>query len=120
MDMILAGEFDKPLVEGIYKSHDNLFINVTLCADGSMKKNVCGSIAEAFVLDKDGDMERLKEVFTAESLQMASFTITEKGYVCDAAQPKNAPEDTQTFMGKVAYLLYHRYRNGAYPIAFVY
>ena len=117
--MILAGEFDKPLVDGIYKSHDNLFINVTLCADGSMKKNICGSIAEADVLDKDGDMERLKEVFSSESLQMASFTITEKGYVCDAAQPKTAPEDTQTFMGKVAYLLYHRYKNGAYPIAFV-
>ena len=117
--MILAGEFDKPLVENIYKSHDDLFINVTLCADGSMKKKVCGSIAEADVLDKNGDMERLKEVFASPSLQMASFTITEKGYVCDAAQPKTAPEDAKTFMGKVAYLLYHRYQSGAYPIAFV-
>ena len=117
--LILCGEFEKPLVEGIYKAHDNLFINVTLCADGSVKKKICGSIAEADVLDKDGDMDRLREVFASKSLQMASFTITEKGYVCDASQPKTEPEDVQNFMGKVAYLLYHRYKNGAYPIAFV-
>ena len=110
--LILCGEFDKQLVEGIYRSHDELIINVTLCADGSMKKQIIGSIAEADVLDKDGDMERLMEIFASPSLKFASFTITEKGYRTSSADEKG-------FMWKVTALLYNRYKNGALPIAFV-
>ena len=111
--LIMCGEFEKDLVEGIYCSHDELFINVTLCADGSMRKKICGSIAEADVLYEDGDMDRLRDIFASPSLKFASFTVTEKGY-------RTAPGDgSDCFMGKVASLLYHRYQNGALPIAMV-
>ena len=40
------------------------------------------SVAESLCLDlgRPSDMKRLREIFRSDSLQMASFTITEKGY----------------------------------------
>lgn len=53
---------------------------------------------------------------------MISFTITEKAYsLVDAAGEflpavaedlENGPEKPKSYMGKVAALLYHRYKNG--------
>ena len=55
---------------------------VTLKADGTVEKTVVGSIVESLTLDSGSqkDFGRLNEIFSADSLQMASFTITEKGY----------------------------------------
>ena len=66
----------------MYQPHDNLSILVTLKADGSVEKTVVGSIAESLAADTadSPDFARLKEIFTKDSLQMATFTITEKGY----------------------------------------
>ena len=62
---------------------------------------------------------RLKEIFTKDSLQMTSFTITEKGYslvngkgelIPDVAADFVAgPEKPKSYIGKVASLLYTRY-----------
>lgn len=64
-----------------------------------------------------------------DSLQMATFTITEKGYslvnakgetMADVAADFEAgPDKPSSYMGKVASLLYNRYVNGAKPIAMV-
>ena len=59
-------------------SHDGYTVLVTLKADGQVEKTVIGSIAETCYLY--GGEERLEEIFKAPSLQMVSFTITEKGY----------------------------------------
>ena len=50
--------------------------------DGSMDKRVIGSLAECVKARKDDGTgwARLKEIFSAPSLKMVSFTITEKGY----------------------------------------
>src|SRR5699024_8452961 len=72
-------------IETIYQAHDNLTTLVTLKVDGNIDKTVIGSISESIVLDveREESWERLKEIFRNPSLQMASFTITEKGYTLE-------------------------------------
>lgn len=100
-------------------------------ADNTVEKNVIGSIMESLILDSGNGREysRLKEIFAAPSLKIASFTITEKGYaVIDAsgnilpsiaADFGKGPQHPDSYLGKVVSLLYHRYVNGAFPIAMV-
>ncbi|MEG2234481.1 MAG: mannitol dehydrogenase family protein [Oscillospiraceae bacterium] len=128
--IIVAEGYDYEIIEKAYRPMDNLTLAVTLKADGTIDKVVVGSIVESLVLDTaNEDWKRLKEVFTAKSLQIASFTITEKGYnitdACGNAVPSVAadfeggPAKADSYIGKVAALLYERYTNGAYPISMV-
>lgn len=110
---------------------DNYFILVTLKANGSTEKTVVGSVAESLTLDGGYEKEfnRLKEIFTKDSLQMASFTITEKGYAIrggDGSFRSDVLEDLQkgwqapvSYIGKICALLYARYQAGEKPIAMV-
>ena len=114
-----------------YEAHDNYTVLVTLKADGSIEKTVVGSIAETrFLFSKDpAEYARLREIFTAPSLQMVSFTITEKGYAMEdgkgqflpavTADMKAGPGNAESYMGKLAGLLYERFRSGASPVAMV-
>lgn len=78
--VIVAEGFDTEIIRDMYQPHDNLSILVTLKADGSVEKTVVGSIAESLAADTadSPDFARLKEIFTKDSLQMATFTITER------------------------------------------
>ena len=100
---------------------DDLAVVVTLKADGSVEKNILGAIAETAYLY--GGEERLNEIFRNPSLQLATFTITEKGYSLDAEDVKadllTSPAEAKSYMGKVAALLLERFKAGAYPIAMV-
>ena len=102
----------------VYNPFDNLTLLVSLHADGSSDKEVVASIAEAIHADwsKDDQIARLKEIFRSPSLQICSFTITEKGY---SVRDIDAEELTcpKCVMGKVAALLYERYAAGKYPMA---
>ena len=103
------------------EKYDDLAVVVTLKANGSVEKNILGAMAETCYLY--GGEERLKEIFRNPSLQLATFTITEKGYslVSDEVKADLAlsPAEAKSYMGKVAALLLERYRAGAYPIAMV-
>ena len=115
----------------MYTPHDNLGIVATLKSDGTIDKTVVASVAEALPLDSENETaySRLKEIFTKDSLQMATFTITEKGYslvngkgeqLKDVAQDfKNGPQKPASYMGKVTSLLYARYMAGKKPVAMV-
>ncbi|MCR5603271.1 MAG: mannitol dehydrogenase family protein [Lachnospiraceae bacterium] len=107
--LIVAEGYDYEIVEKMNRPHDDLSILVTLKANGRVEKTVVGSIVESCILDEENEKEigRLKEIFRAPSLQMVSFTITEKGY-------KNA-----AYMSKVTRLLYERYLAGSLPVAMV-
>ena len=123
--------FDYEIVEKGYRPCDDYTLLVTLKADGSVEKTVIGAIAQSLMLDSEnaGEYERLREIFRNPSLQMASFTITEKGYslrngkgeLLPAVQQDFAdgPAKPHSYMGKVASLLFARYRAGAHPIAMV-
>ena len=103
------------------ETFDDLAVVVTLKADGSVEKNILGALAETCYLY--GGEERLKEIFRNPSLQLATFTITEKGYSLAGDDVKAdltvGPDEAKSYMGKVAGLLLERYRAGAYPIAMV-
>jgi len=129
--IIVAEGYDYEIIEKINKIHDDLSLMVILKANGTIEKTVIGSIVESLTVDSDNikDFERLKEIFRSPSLQMVSFTITEKGYsLVDKDEKfvplvvkdfKNGPNKTQSYMGKLATLCYERYINGKKPIALV-
>lgn len=129
--IIVAEGFDYEIIEKMYRPNDNLSVLVTLKADGSIEKTVVGSIVESLTVNPESKEEwrRLKEIFSASSLEMVSFTITEKGYNLFAAdgsyfQPvkedlKKGPEEPISYIGKVVSLLYERYMKGKLPIALV-
>lgn len=129
--ILVAEGFDYEIIEKMYVPHDNLGIAVTLRADGTIDKNVVGSIAGALPLDSTNEQvfAQLKGIFENSSLQMATFTITEKGYsltdangrlLADVAADFVAgPEKATSYMGKVTSLLYARYLADEKPIAMV-
>lgn len=129
--LIVAEGFDYEIVEKMNRPHDDYSILVTLKADGTVEKRVVGSVVESRVLDSENETEynRLKEIFSKNSLQMATFTITEKGYSlvngkgellgAVEADFNHGPEKPASYIGKVASLLYTRYQAGAAPIAMV-
>lgn len=129
--LVVAEGFDYEIIEKMYTPHDNLGIVATLKSDGTIDKTVVASVAEALQLDYENETaySRLKEIFTKDSLQMATFTITEKGYslvngkgeqLKDVAQDfKNGPQKPASYMGKVTSLLYARYMAGKKPVAMV-
>lgn len=129
--LVVAEGFDYEIVDKMYAPHDNLGIVATLKADGNVEKTVVASVAEALPLDSDNEAAygRLKEIFTKDSLQMATFTITEKGYSLVngrgeqlpdvAADFAAGPEKPASYMGKVTSLLYARYKAGEKPLAMV-
>lgn len=129
--LIVAEGFDYEIVEKLNRPHDDYTILVTLKSDGSIEKTVVGSIVESCILDSEnaGEYNRLKEIFTKASLQMVSFTITEKGYSLVNGKGEllpeveadllSGPKKPVSYMGKVASLLYTRFKAGELPIAMV-
>ncbi|CEP67983.1 Dehydrogenase, multihelical [Moorella glycerini] len=129
--IVAVEAFDFEIIDKIYIPYDNLSLFVIMYPDGTLDKKVVGSISEGMVGDvsRERDWERLKEFFTKPSLQMVSFTITEKGYSLkniSGEYYKNVLEDMQNGPGKpghiiskVASLAYTRYKSGELPIAFV-
>jgi len=129
--LIVAEGFDYEIVQKMNRPHDDYTILVTLKADGTIEKTVVGSVVESCILDSEDTKEydRLKEIFSKESLQMVSFTITEKGYSlvngkgellpAVEADFTAGPSKPASYIGKVASLLYTRYLNGQLPIAMV-
>ena len=123
--------FEYEIVEKQYRPHDDLSVLVTLKADGTIEKSVIGSIGESTILDSENDAEytRLKEIFSRDSLQLCTFTVTEKGYSLVNGKGEElpavtadfaaGPEKPQSYIGKVVSLLYTRYLSGKKPIAMV-
>ncbi|MDO4299087.1 MAG: mannitol dehydrogenase family protein [Lachnospiraceae bacterium] len=129
--IVCVETFDFDVVDKIYEPYDNLALSVILHNDGTTKKKVLGSLAEAIKAQSDQPEQwgRLKEVFCAPSLQIVSFTITEKGYALtksDGTYPdfiradiENGPEKSVSAMAVVTAMLLERYRSGAKPLALV-
>ncbi len=135
--IIVAEGFDAEIIERAYRPFDNLSVLVTLKADGSIDKKLVASVTESLAFGKSADVtdlqgpdtRRLKEIFIAPGLQMASFTITEKGYsLRDAkgellsavkADIEGGPEKTISLMGTIASLLFTRFVAQAGPLALV-
>ena len=128
--IVVAEGYDYEVIDAAFLPCDNLTLAVTLKADGSTEKTVIASIAEALKAEAGGkDFARLEEIFKNPSLQMVSFTITEKGYNLTAANGAYAagveedfargPSAPVSSMGKVAALMHSRYLAGELPVSLV-
>ncbi len=129
--LIVAEGYDYEIVEKMNRPHDDYNLLVTLKADGNIEKIVIGSVVESLTVNSQNetDWTRLKEIFRKDSLQMVSFTITEKGYSLVNGKGDylpgvledltNGPEYAMSYMGKVAALVYERYVTGQKPVAMV-
>ncbi|MCR4691427.1 MAG: mannitol dehydrogenase family protein [Lachnospiraceae bacterium] len=127
--VIAVEGFDYDIIAKAYKPFDDLSLLVTLKSDGNIEKKVVGSVTESLTADfaNEKDLARLKEIFCAPSLQMVSFTITEKGYSLNAPDgsvagvvQKDWSSDSLNpahLMGKITYLLHERFLAGADPVA---
>lgn len=129
--IIAADTFDYDIIDKIYTPYDNMTMMVSLKSDGSTDKKVIASIAKGLRADSkdESQWDELKRIFASPSLQMVSYTITEKGYslrtmsgefsglaLKDMEEGPKAPTHA---MGVTAALLYERYKAGAAPIAVV-
>ena len=129
--IIAADTFDYEIITRIYDPFDCLTMNVTLNPDATTSREIIASVAEGLRADaKDaGQMARFAEIFVNPSLQMVSFTITEKGYalrnmagelmpvvVADMAE---GPDAARHAMSIVCAMMLRRFGAGAYPIALV-
>lgn len=114
--VIVASHRETEVFDKAYDPYQNLSLLVTLCPDGSVRKQVVGSITEALrAYPGHADWERMCAIFRNPSLQMVSFTITEKGYSFteeDLARGLS-PE---LCMGRVCLLLLERYKAGRLPL----
>lgn len=117
--------FDQDIIDQIYTPFDNLVLSIMLRADGSNDKRVLASLAEGLKADR----VRLAEIFRNPSLQMVSFTITEKGYALKDTsgnffpwiieEIKGGPKAATSAMGIVTASLYERYLAGGHKVAVV-
>lgn len=129
--LICAETYDFEVVDKIYKPFDNLELSVILNADGTQSRRVLAPFAEALCAAPGfaGDWQRLCNVFRSSSLQMVSFTITEKGYSLKGADGTystaaradfdNGPQRPVLAMSIVTAQLYERFKAGEYPLALV-
>ncbi len=129
---IIVGEgFDYEIISDVYNRFDNLTLLVTLKADGSIDKTVVGSVTEAYPCNYEpaDAWKRFIEIFENPSLQMVSFTITEKGYALKNPDGeffpgyvndfKAGPGKASMFLCRLAELLMYRWKKNAAPIALV-
>jgi len=129
--IIVAEPFDYEIIEKTYKPYDNLNLQVIMRADGDIKLCVISSITESIAADSADKVswERLKTIFSARSLQMVTFSITEKGYdlkTIDGSFKANILKEFDdgidkpaSAMTKLTALMYERYKNNKAPIALV-
>jgi len=129
--LVVAEGYDYEIVEKMYRPHDNIGALVTLKSDGTVGKTVVASVVESLAADSgnETDWARLREIFRNPSLQMVTFTITEKGYLLRNAAGVAMPgvEDDfaagpvlpKSYIGKVVTLLHERFVNGELPVAMV-
>lgn len=127
--IIVAETYDAEIVSRVYRPCDNLSIGAVLHSDAAVDFEVIASVAESLHTADRANRERLREIFTAPSLQLVSLTITEKGYALKdgngvwlpivQSDMENGPENPRHAMSLLAAGLYARYRAGSLPLALV-
>jgi len=125
--IICCEGYDDEVITKCFRPYDNLTIGVTLNADGKLDKEVIGSMADSLTMLYDS--EKIAEIFKQPSLQMVSFTITEKGYSLRNAAHQlvpavvedmaNGPENCKSFMAQLTAMCLGRKAACGAPLALV-
>ena len=127
--ILAVSAHSRETIEKIYRPHDNMTLLISLLPDGTMEKEVVASIAQGLCAGVPEDLESLRAAFRSPSLQMVSYTITEKGYaltdLSGAYLPaveedfRNGPDRCTHAMSLTAALLLERFQAGGAPVALV-
>ncbi|VWL99019.1 Polyol:NADP oxidoreductase [Collinsella aerofaciens] len=129
--VIVAETFRPFTLDEVYAPFNNDILQVVMNADGSLDERVLAITADGVFANsqRPGDFARTKRYFESPELQMATFTITEKGFgLRDAAgellpyvkaELEAGPDGAASSMGIVCALLLARFNAGAAPIAMV-
>ena len=127
--IIAVETFDNEVIEKIYVPHDSMTLAVSLLPDGGTDLAINASIACGICANDPSQWGTLCEIFRNPSLQMVSYTITEKGYALRdmqgqitplaAGDMENGPKAPRHAMSVTAALLLERFETGAAPIAIV-
>ncbi len=129
--VVVVETFSPFTIDEVYAPYDENILQVIMHEDGALEERVLASTAASFFCNpkRPDDYARVQQYFESDELQLATFTITEKGYALKdpsgelfgyvAAEIANGPEAAASTMGLVAALLLARYEAGAAPIALV-
>lgn len=127
--VVVAETYDDGVVKDIYNAYNNRILRVVTRADGNFDKELLASVGEAhfFSPTDQADWDRMFEIFKNPSLQVVTFSITEKGYnlrTVDGdlnditkADIANGPDKPKGNMAGLVSLLLARYQNGKTPLA---
>ena len=113
--IIVYESYDEDIIPASFVPYDNFTLAVSLGSDSSVTKRVIACIADAF----GPDLPKLIDVIAKPSLQLISFTITEKGYAVPPDNICHSPDAATTAMEQTAAGLYARYQASAPPLALV-
>lgn len=108
--------FDEEIIDKAFKPFDNLTLAISLKSNGTVEKKIVASICEA--LKYSENKSKLKNIFEMDSLQMVSFTITEKGYSVIESDFSNI-ENPTSIIGILTKLMYDRFKSGKKKLALV-
>ncbi|AZP03605.1 mannitol dehydrogenase family protein [Jeotgalibaca ciconiae] len=127
--IVMVEGYDYEIVD-VLQSFDDLTINVTLKSNGDVNYDLVSSISAYLKMDThSSDYQTLRELVQSPSLQLISFTITEKGYSLTNNNGdfyphvledfKNGPKHAESYLGKLVSLLVERFDAGKLPLALV-
>lgn len=129
--IVVANMRSPYVINKVYKPYNNDILMITLLPNGKLEKRVLASTADSLFASPDSpqDWNRMIRYFEDPTLQLVSYTITEKGYKLHDAKGnltreakkdiKNGPDFAITAMGRTCALLLARFNAGAHPIAMV-
>lgn len=129
--VIVCETFDEEIIDLAYRPYHNNFMQVVMHEDGTCEKSIINVTAESYYAnpERPEDFDTVKKIMTKDSLQFATFTITEKGYnIFDRTGAflqiikgdiVAGPEKPKHTMSIIASLLYSRFQAGAAAIAMV-
>ena len=129
--VVVTEVFSPFTVENVYAPYNCDSLQVIMNPDGTLAERILASTADAVFANPSNPVGygRVKAYFESPELQMATLTITEKGYGLRnpagellpfvAKEIEEGPEHAASTMGIIASFLLARYRAGAAPIAMV-
>ena len=102
--VVVVETFSPFTIDEVYAPYDENILQVIMHEDGALEERVLASTAASFFCNpkRPDDYARVQQYFESDELQLATFTITEKGYALKdpsgelfgyvAAEIANGPE----------------------------
>lgn len=127
--IVVAETHDKDVVKDAYKKFNNRILRVITHEDGQFEKELFASVADAIFFDQSNSdgWKKMFSIFENPALQLATFSITEKGYSLWDSQGdllptiqddiKNGPDAPKNNMASLTALMFARFKAGKYPMA---